>query len=150
MGLDDFYINEDDRLFFREAANAIYEWLPIDKRVKLGLELASEGKSNIEELKERARFFRLLRFLEVNYIRVVDWSDNTLKLLEKVNQAKESPIEDIELRLFEKEKNSLTKIFKELSETEIRSLFYDTLDKLELSEEYAKYSISLKKVDDNE
>lgn len=150
MGLDDFYINENDRSFFREAANTIYEWLPIDKRVKLGLELASEGKSNIEELNERDRFFRLLHFLEVNYIRVVDWSGNTLKLLETVNQAKESPIKDIELRLFEKEKNSLTKIFKELSETGIRSLFYDTLNKLELSEEYARHFINLKKVDDHE
>lgn len=150
MGLNDFYISENDRSFFREAANAIYEWLPIDKRVKLSLELASEGKSNIEELKERDRFFRLLRFLEVNYIRVVDWSSDTLKLLEKVNQAIESPIEDIELRLSEKEESSLTRILKELSETGIRSLFYDTLGKLKLSEEYAKYSINLKKVDDNE
>jgi hypothetical protein len=147
LGLDDFYLDENAKSFFRDAAHTIYEWLPTDKKIKLGLELTAEGLSNIEELSEKERFFRLLHFLEVNFVKVVDWAAETLELLRKVNEAQKNPsINDVELGLFEKEKTTLYQILKELSETEIGKQFNATLAKLQVEEEYKRYIITIKEV----
>ena len=140
MGLNHFSVDENDKSFFRDAATAIYNWLPPDKKIKLNLELASEGLSNIEELKEKERFFRLLHFLEVNYVKVVDWTEQTIARLKRINETQEiTKIKDIEIELPEKGRTSFRKITSELSESEIKDLFYSTLDSLELGKEYKYY-----------
>lgn len=151
MGLDNFSVNEDDKSFFRDAANAIYEFLPLDKRIKLNLEFMSEGFSDIKELGEKERFFRLLHFLEVNYIRVVDWAGGTIERLRRIDEAqKKSSIKDIEIELFGKEKTSLYKIYKELSDRKIKDLFNSTISSLELEQEYKRYVINIKEVGKHE
>jgi hypothetical protein len=66
MDLNDFSENENDKMFFKQAAKIIYKWLPPHKKMKLNLEFTNEGLSGIRDLKDRERFFRLMNFLEVN------------------------------------------------------------------------------------
>lgn len=147
MGLNHFNVDKDDLSFFRDATNKIYNWLPLDKKTKLNIELASEELSNIEELAEKERFFRLLHFLEVNYIKVVDWAEQTIQRLKRFDEAHEiTNIKDIEIELVERETFSLHKIFNELSESGIKDLFYSTLDSLELEKEYKYYLLRRREV----
>ena len=147
MGLNHFNVDKDDLAFFRDAANKIYDWLPPDKKIKLHIELASEGLSNIEELAENERFFRLLHFLEVNYIKVVDWTEQTIQRLKRFDEAHEiTNIKDIEIELAERETFSLHKISNELLESKITDLFYSTLDSLELGKEYKYYLLRRREV----
>ena len=139
MSLDDFSLNEADKSFFKEASYIIYNWLPSEKKLKLSQELVNEGFSNIEDLKEKERFFRLLLFLEVNYIKVVEWADTTLESLNAINKSSKNPIKDIKLEFTEQEGTSFLEILNELTESRIKSLFYSTLDQLEISSEYKKH-----------
>ncbi len=150
MSLDDFSLNEADKSFFKEASNVIYNWLSPEKRLKFSQELATEGLSNIEDLKEKERFFRLLHFLEVNYIKVVEWAGKTLESLNAINKSSKNPVKDIKLELTEQEGTSFSEIFNDLSESKIKTLFYSTLDQLEISSEYKKQLFSKKEAENYE
>jgi len=138
--LNHFNIDKNDLSFFGDAAREIYDWLPPHKKTKLNIELASEGLSNIEELSEKERFLRLLHFLEVNYVRVVDWAEQTIQKIRKLDEThKITNIKSIEIDLVERKTFSLQDISNELSKSGIKDLFYSTLNSLELGKEYKYY-----------
>ena len=143
MGLDDHFFNDEQKQFFKEAYKIIYHWLPFDKKIKLALELASEGLTDTEKLNEREQFFHLLHFLEVNYVKIINWTEKTLDLLNIINQTQlERNKQRIEIA-FDGE-NNLTDVYQNLKKSEVDRLFFSVLDQLEIKSEYEQYLLNLK------
>ncbi|MDI9576969.1 MAG: hypothetical protein QM398_02395, partial [Thermoproteota archaeon] len=61
-----------------------------------------------------------------------------------------NPVKDIKLELTEQEGTSFSEIFNDLSESKIKTLFYSTLDQLEISSEYKKQLFSKKEAENYE
>jgi hypothetical protein len=143
LGLDDFSLDEMDKSFFLEAAKTIYDWLPVDKKIKLVLELSNEGVSSIEELRGRERFFRLLHFLEVNYVMPASWAKRTIESLKTISRAQHTPdIQTLKIEL--EEVGSLDGVSEKLKESGVTELFYSTIEKLEVKNQYNSYLVSKK------
>jgi hypothetical protein len=139
MDFEKFSSDEDEK-FFRDGAKMIYDWLPVEMKNKLGQEIAAEGLSDIMDLGEKKRFFRLLNFLEVNYVKIGLWMNKTLKHVEKLQDPqKKDSISDIEIE-FGGEKIRLSDMLAEFTKNEIDVLFDSTLKNLGLTEKYKAYT----------
>lgn len=138
MGLNNYHPDHPDYKFFEQAATEIYEWLPNDKRMKFDMELISEGFSDIEDLNVRERFFRLLHFLEVNYVKPVNWANNIL----------ESPIftrrVEGNLPRFWIELENEVRIDELAKQLEVTEAFHSVLKDLKIDFEYKRYLENLK------
>jgi hypothetical protein len=129
--------DKEDKKFYKQASKMIYKWLPPDKKIKLNFELIGEGKSGIRDMEDEERFFRLMNFLEVNYVRVKDWVDETAKRLQKLNEMLgDNQIKDIEIELFGNKKVKLLEVRRELSDTQLQNEFFSTLKNLKLENDY--------------
>jgi hypothetical protein len=133
-------LDDNDKEFFLSASKIIYDWLPYEKKTKLSLELSSEEISDIWELKEKELFFRLMHFLETNYIRIGDWMDKTTECVEKINGTQiNNKVRDIEIELTEGQKTRISEARKEFFQSGIKDLFYSTIESLNLRSEYKRY-----------
>ena len=140
MDSENFFADDELRKFFKEASKTIYDWLPIDKKNKLSQEIASEGLLDIRDMEDEDRFFRLLNFLEMNYVKIGQWMEETLKHVSELsNLSKEKKVTDVEIQ-FSEEKVGLSTMSAEFSQSEIESLFRSTLKNLGLVENYKKYT----------
>lgn len=138
--MNDFSLDDNDKEFFLSASKIIYDWLPYEKKTKLSLELSSEEISDIWELKEKELFFRLMHFLETNYIRIGDWMDKTTECVEKINGTQiNNKVRDIEIELTEGQKTRISEARKEFFQSGIKDLFYSTIESLNLRSEYKRY-----------
>lgn len=139
MDIEKFSSDEDEK-FFRDGSKMIYDWLPVEMKNKLSQEIAAEGLSDVMDLRAKERFFRLLNFLEINYVKVGLWMDKTLQLVAKLRGSrKENSVSDIEIE-FGNEKIRLSAMLAEFSENEIDGLFHSTLKNLGIVEKYKTYT----------
>jgi hypothetical protein len=137
------YHNSLGDVFYEQAAKEIYDWLPVEKKVKLGNELSSEGVLDITDLDIEERFFRLLNFLELNYIKPIEWTKEAVETLNKIDSEKlvKTGIFDEKSKIIELEPNiNLNKLFKELSTIRLREDFTLTLEKTQVIAAYLAYS----------
>jgi hypothetical protein len=75
--------NENEGNFFKDASDLIYNWLSDEERIQLHEELG-DGIRSINDLEPNERFFALLRFVEVKYVKITKWIDDILSLLETI------------------------------------------------------------------
>ena len=68
--------------FFEEVFSLIYEWLSEGDKIQLKREISNQEFPSFDELSPMIRFFRLLNFIEVRYIKIENWIDKTSELLE--------------------------------------------------------------------
>ena len=97
----DKYYDENERSFYEDAAKEIYDWLSPEKKIKLELELFTEGISGLESLDPLERLLRLMYFLDMNFIKTVDWSQNiahSTKSIQEVQIRKQKKPFNLELR----------------------------------------------------
>lgn len=130
--------DESDNEFFEEATKEIYKWLPLHKKVKLNNELLNEGVVGLKDLNVTERFFRLLHFIDVNYIKPVDWCQQTVGSIKRIN----TPIEVNNFQLIKvelKEGIYLDEISEKLAKSEIKKLFFSTLEEIGVKDRYEKY-----------
>jgi len=142
MNLDDFSLDDNERKFFKEAISMIYEWLADDKRLKLNLELVSEGFSGIKDLSDKELFFRLLNFLEANYVTVKGWTNYILESLKNINSTvkdSNSKVYDVEVKLSSERSLKISEVARELSECDLEEFFVSILRKLGTEEQYKRY-----------
>lgn len=146
MSLDDYSLNDSERSFFEKAAIIIYEWLSDEEKLKLNSELSSEGLLDIDDLRITDRFFRLLNFLEVNYIKVQKWIEEIFQCLKEINAISQNntKIKDVEIKHFRGESLRISEVAEKFSETDLGDYFIATLRKLELEEEYKRYIARLR------
>jgi hypothetical protein len=138
MRISDFVADEKDKVFFKKAAKIIYDWLPPDKKNKFGRELSDDGVVDPEDLKEYELFFKLLNFLETNYIRVGFWARETLDRAKNIGSDKNSAIQDVEMTCG-KEKVRLSRISVEHQKSGIEEIFQKTVEELGLQKTYQFY-----------
>ena len=129
--------------FFEEASSLIYKWLSEEERNQLLMELYGENVRNISELSPELRFFRLLHFIEVRFIRVEKWVSRIAELLENIS-SKNSDffIEDIVFKGANDEDVSLLELREKLREIKPQSAFEDLLQQIGFKEEYERYMSS--------
>ena len=129
--------------FFEEASSLIYRWLSKEERMQLHRELYGEDVRNIEELRPELRFFRLLHFLEVRFIRVEKWVSRITELLENISSKNSNLfIEDLIFKDANDEDVSLMELREKLGEVKPQSAFDDLLWQLEFKEDYERYMSS--------
>lgn len=120
----DKYHAENERSFYEEAANESYNWLPPVKKIKIELELFTEGISSLESLDSLERLLRLMHFLEINFIKTADWSQNIFH---------STSIRKIQVRSGKKPVNlewgeiKIEYIAKQLQKSELKPVFEETL-----------------------
>ena len=134
---------EDD--FFEEASSLIYSWLSEEEKRQLQAELIEEETASIQELRSDLRFFRLLHFIQVKYIKVEEWISAIFHLLEVVNS--KSPnvqIEDIVFKDADDKDVSIRKIQGELRIAKPETIFQGFLEQIKLRSEFSRYLTSLK------
>jgi hypothetical protein len=129
--------------FFEEASSLIYTWLSEEERNQLLMELYGENVRNIAELSPELRFFRLLHFLEVRFIRVEKWVSRITELLENISSKNSNLfIEDLIFKDANDEDVSLMELREKLGEVKPQSAFDDLLWQLEFKEDYERYMSS--------
>jgi len=129
---------EDD--FFEEASSLIYNQLSEEDKIQLHTELADEETPDIKELEPKIRFFRLLNFIEVRYVRVEDWTKKTFDSLEYINSKSQNlPIEDLVFKDANNEDVSFRSLLSRLETLKPRKSFEVLLVQLGLQEEFRKY-----------
>lgn len=145
MSLDDYSLSESERVFFEKATMIIYEWLSDDEKLKFNSELMSEGFFGIDDLRVKDRFFRLFNFLEVKYIRVEKWIEETFQRLKEINAMSQNDnrIEDIEIKILGDKSLRISEVAEKFLERDLKGYFIATLRKLELEEEYKRYIAKL-------
>jgi hypothetical protein len=130
--------------FFQEAASLIYGKLSEEERTQLLSELLEENIAHIEQLKPRWRFFRLLRFIQIGYMRAQGWAIEVHKILKEKNWSEPDVIiDDVIITDLNNEKMSLSELEK-FQPAITDAMLYQLLDKLELKKEYEEYLRSLK------
>lgn len=146
MSLDDYSLSKSERIFFARAANIIYEWLSDEDKLEFNAELRSEGFFGIDDLTVKDRFFRLLNFLEVKYIRVERWIEKIHQCLEEINVASKNntKIEDIEIKRLLDKSLTVSEVGEKFLQKEATEHFNRTLEKLGLKEGYERYITKLK------
>ncbi len=147
MGLRDFLSDKDEDDFFEAASLLIYNWLSNEEKLQLHLELIEEEILNIKTLRPKLRFFRLLHFLNVKYVRVDGWVTEIHGFLETINsksQKNQNIIEDITFKDTNEEEVSLFEYSTKLRSANLKSLFEEFLEQTELKEEFNFYIDSLK------
>lgn len=126
--------------FFEEASSLIYRWLSEEERNQLVMELYGENVRNIAELSPELRFFRLLHFIEVRFIRVEKWVSRITELLENISSKNSNLfIEDLVFKDANDEDVSLLELREKLREVKPQSAFDDLLRQLEFKEDYERY-----------
>lgn len=139
-----FLTREDS--FWEEASALLYDWLSEDDRWLLRSELYEEDIADLRELSPNIRFFRLLHFVQVKYIRVEEWVDAISGFVETINSKNpDATIEGIILEDEEGKEVSLRQIRREVHELRPQAVFGELLETLELQEEYSLFLQSLKK-----
>lgn len=129
--------------FFKEASSLIYRWLSEEERNQLLMELYGENVRNIAELSPQLRFFRLLHFIEVRFIRVGKWVSRIAELLENISSENSDLfIEDLIFKDANDEDVRLFELREELREVKPQSAFEDLLRQLEFKEDYERYMSS--------
>jgi hypothetical protein len=141
--LRDFLSDKDEDNFFEEASGLIYNWLSDEEKLQLNLELIEEETINIKNLKPKLRFFRLLHFLYVKYIRVDDWVIKLHVFLETINSKTQKIIVDLKFKDTNEEEVSLLEYSKKLRSANLKSFFEELLEQTELKEEFNFYIDSL-------
>ncbi|UCE15616.1 MAG: hypothetical protein JSV12_07020 [Candidatus Bathyarchaeota archaeon] len=121
----------------------IYRWLSEEERNQLLMELYGENVRNIAELSPQLRFFRLLHFIEVRFIRVGKWVSRIAELLENISSENSDLfIEDLIFKDANDEDVRLFELREELREVKPQSAFEDLLRQLEFKEDYERYMSS--------
>ena len=138
MRISDFVADDKDKIFFKKAAEIIYNWLPPDKKNKFGRELYDDEVVDAADLKEYELFFKLLNFLETNYIRVGSWAKETLGRTDRTGSGINNAIRDVELTCG-KEKIKLSEIYAEHQKSGIEEKFRTTIEELGLQKTYQFY-----------
>lgn len=104
------------------------------------MELYGENVRNIAELSPELRFFRLLHFIEVRFIRVEKWVSRITELLENISSKNSNLfIEDLVFKDANDEDVSLLELREKLREVKPQSAFDDLLRQLEFKEDYERY-----------
>lgn len=136
--------NENEELnFFEEASSLIYSWLSEEERRQLHEELYNEEVRDISELIPELRLLRLLHFIQVKYIRVAEWVDGTLGLLETISfKDPDLVIGDLVFKDADNKDVSLLWLQKKLREAKPQVTFKDFLRQLGLQEEFENYLAS--------
>jgi disulfide oxidoreductase YuzD len=135
--------------FYEQAAKEIYEWLSIEKKDKLANELFSMELSNINDLDPRERFFMLMNFLEVNYVKPLEWAKEAIEILARSqeptqnevqhasNYQKDAIIGSNKAKTIELEHEvNLNVLVEKTSTFWLREEFNSTLEKLGLNQAY--------------
>ena len=133
-------IENENSGFFEEASSLIYRWLSEEERNQLIMELYGENVRNIAELSPELRFFRLLHFIEVRFIRVEKWISRIAELLQNISSKNPDLfMEDLVFKDANDEDVSLFDLQEKLREVKPQSAFEDLLRQLELKEDYERY-----------
>ena len=132
--------------FFEEASSLIYRWLSEEEREQLHRELYSEEVRNITELRPELRFFRLLHFIQVKYIKVEEWVSRISDLLETISSKNpDFLIEDLSFKDTNNEDVSLSELQEKVTEAKPQTAFEDFLRQLGLQKEFEYYTVSSQK-----
>jgi hypothetical protein len=135
--------------FYKKAFEEIYTWLPDEKKDKLNFELRTEGLYTFAEGNEKERFFFILNFFEINYVKPIDWAKQSIESLRKIGEIDaRGNLKKIRLEL--DEQTDLEEASKWLSESGLKELFYSTLEQMDLKGEYEYYIQSKKGLKTNE
>jgi hypothetical protein len=129
--------------FFEEASSLIYKWLSEEERVQLHREFFSEEVRDITELEPELRFFRLLHFIQVKYIKAEEWVSGISGLLETISS--ENPnflMEDVIFKDVNDKDVGLIELREKFSEARPQIAFANFLRQLELQEEFERYLAS--------
>jgi hypothetical protein len=129
--------------FFEEATSLIYKWLSEEERMQLHREFHSEEVRDITELEPELRFFRLLHFIQVKYIKAEEWVRGISDLLETISS--ENPnffMKDVTFKDTNDEDVSLVELREKLSEARPQVAFANFLRQLGLQEEFERYLVS--------
>jgi len=126
--------------FFEEASSLIYRWFSEEERAQLHRELSSEEVRNILELRPELRFFRLLHFIQVKYIKVEEWVSRISDLLETLSSKNpDFLIEDLVFKDVNNEDVSLFELQEKVTEAKLQTAFEDFLRQLGLRKEFEYY-----------
>ena len=131
-------LSKEDNEFFEEGSAIIYDSLPFEDKVKLHRELLDEGFLTIEDLTPVSeRFFRLLHFLDVNYVKPADWTRETIEIIKKFSRKEMG--QDSFLKVELKKELYLQDIGQLLGQTKPKEAFSTALLEMKLSDKYQKY-----------
>jgi hypothetical protein len=133
----DKYNIENEHSFHKDAATEIYNWLPPEKKIKLEIELFAEGIPGLESLDPLERFLRLMYFLEINFIKTVDWSQkiaHSTKSIQEIQIRKQKKPFNLELG-----EQKIEYIAEELQKSELKPVFEETLTSTGIYETYQRY-----------
>jgi len=123
-------------------ASLIYKWFSEEERVQLHSELYSEGVRNITELRPELRFFRLLHFIQVKYIKIEEWVSKISDLLETIGSKNpDLLIEDLVFKDANNEAVSLLELQEKVTEAKPRTVFENFLRQLRLQKEFEDYTV---------
>jgi hypothetical protein len=134
------YENADDD-FFSKAAKKIYDWLPEEKKDKLGSELSSEGLASLYELESKERFLRLINFLDLNYLKPIEWAEKSIEIFKTLVTSRQLDLrgEVREPRIELQPQISLSQILKNADKSGMQTAFNSALENADLSFEYSNY-----------
>lgn len=137
-------LNRDEE-FFQEASSLLYNWLPEEEKRQLHIELAGEEILSIKELRPDLRFFRLLHFIQVKYVKVEEWIARIFGFVKTINSNNpDFPITDVVLKDANDKNVSLGVLWKALKTVMSEIDFQSFLKQLELQEGFRTYLDSLK------
>jgi hypothetical protein len=127
-------LDEDDGniAFFKEVSDEIYNLLPFDKKIKFAIELSEEQASETkDEDNHKERFFRLLHFLDVNYVKPIHWAKYVIDSARKNSKETKVVLDD---------QISLQSVYESLKESQIEQLFSSFLEDNQLKQDYLAYT----------
>jgi hypothetical protein len=140
--MDESYNYEHkDNDFYSQAAKKIYDWLPEEKKDKLGSELSSEGLSSLYELESKERFLRLINFLDLNYLKPIEWAEKSIEIFKTLVTSQQLDLrgEVREPRIEIQPQISLFQILKSADKSGMQTAFSSALEKADVSFEYSNY-----------
>jgi hypothetical protein len=127
-------LDEDDGniAFFKEVSDEIYNLLPFDKKIKFAIELSEEQASETKDGdNHKERFFRLLHFLDVNYVKPIHWAKYVIDNARKNSKETKVVLDD---------QISLQSVYESLKESQIEQLFSSFLEDNQLKQDYLAYT----------
>lgn len=136
--------------FFSEAYRAMYNWLSEDEKVQFSLELINDEGQIHDDSNSEFRFFRLLNFIEIKYIRLEKYVKTIYEEIENVsNNNSDYIIKDIIIKDENDADFLLSTLGNYINEINPESLFKKLLINLEIEKNYIKYLEIIKGRDDD-
>lgn len=136
--------SEDER-FYTEAAKKVFDWLDDRDRFRIGQEL-QDNDIEFDNLPRHEQLFILLRFLEVNYVRIPRRMEKIRSDLDSLNKKiKKEPIADFEIPDIYGEYLGLSSLKERVpSSEEIEAKFNNALRSAGILEPFNEYFARIK------